>query len=157
MDAKLMPVLRVLVALLIGASLALGAELRTLSGKVLTGELVSLTDKQVVLGGKNGRSTTPISELLLIDLHHESALPSGKYTDVELSDGCLFHCSHLTFKGKEVELKLAGSEQKFKAPLGAVSYLLNNAEDPAIRQEWQKLLAKRRNQDILAINREGVI
>jgi hypothetical protein len=132
-------------------------EVRTVSGKVLTGELLSLTDKQVVIGSGNSRTTTLVSEVLNIDLQHESAPPTGKYSDVELTDGSLLHCSRFALKGKEVELKLASSEQTLKLPLAAVAYLLNEADESANREEWQKLLAKKGNQDLVVIKSGGVM
>jgi hypothetical protein len=152
-----MPITRSLLAFLLFASPGLGAELRTLSGKVLIGEVFKLTDKEVTLGGPNGRSVTPIRDVLAIDFQRESVLPAGKYTDVELTNGSLLHCSRLTFKGTEVELKLALSEQTIKVPLVALSYVLNDADDSANRQEWDKILAKKGNQDILAVKLNGVI
>jgi hypothetical protein len=152
-----MPINRIFLAFLFFVSASSAAEVHTVSGKVLTGDLLSLTDKQVILGGTNGRTITPLSEVLLVDIQRESALPSGKYSDVELTDGTLLHCSRFTLKGKEVELKLASSEQVIKLPLGTVSYVLNNAEDATTRQDWGKILAKKGNQDILAVKSNGTL
>jgi hypothetical protein len=152
-----MPTNRILLTFLLLVSLSPAAEVHTVSGKVLTGDLLSLTDKQIILGGTNGRTITPLSEVLKVDVQHESALPGGKYSDVELTDGTLLHCSRFILKGKDVELKLAASEQILKVPLAAVSYVLNNAEDPSTRQDWGKVLAKKGNQDILAIKSNGAL
>jgi hypothetical protein len=136
---------------------ASSSELRTLSGKVLTGELVGLTNKEVVLAGASGRSTTPINEVLLVDLQREMAPPSGKYSDVELIDGSLFHCSRLNIKGSQVELKFGTPELTVTLPLAAVAYVLNSADDSSSRPDWDKLIAKKSSQDVLVIKREGVL
>jgi hypothetical protein len=152
-----MQLTRTLVAILVCSSLAAASELRTISGKVVTGELVGLSDKEVVLAGQSGRSVTPINEVLLVDLQRETALPSGKYTDVELTDGSLLHCGKLHFKGAQVEIKIGSPELTIVVPLAVVSYVLNNADDTAGRAEWDKLVARKSNQDVLVIKREGVL
>ena len=106
-----------------------GSEVRTVSGKVVAGDLTRLTDAEIVLTKDNKETTIPVSQVLSIDHQRESALPGGRFSDLSLVDGSLFHCGSLAFKGKEVELKLAGSDQKIQLPLTAISYLLNNADD----------------------------
>jgi hypothetical protein len=147
----------IFLALVFCTSSALGSETKTISGKVLTGEIKKLTDKELVLAGPSGETTTPIGQVLSIDRQIESNLPSGKLVDVELIDGSLLHCGRVFLRGKEAELELGSSGQKIKVPLASLSYVLNDADDAATRDEWAKLLAKRRNQDIVAIKREGVI
>ncbi len=136
-----------------------GADLRTLSGKTLSGELVSVSDKEVVIQIAGERKNLLLGEILTIDLHPSGSLPTGiKYSEIELIDGSLIHCTQYRFKGSEVELKLLGSEQVTKIPLASISYILNDAQDQATRQEWmEKFLPKKRNQDIVAIKLNGVI
>ena len=142
-----------------GAISASAAELHTLAGKHLTGDLVNLSEKEIVLKTATGLVSVPTSDVLGVDLQHEAAMPSGlKYTDIELIDGTLLHCEKFTLKGKTVALRLAGSSQPVDVPLATVSYLLNDAQDPAIRQDWQeKQLPHRGNQDILAVKVDGAI
>src|SRR5436190_7499696 len=141
---------RTLLILLLCASPAASAELQTLAGKTLVGDFVRLTDKEIVLKTDTGEVTTPVLSVLQLKL--QDALPptSGiKYTDVELTDGTLLHCKQFVPKGKEAELVLlvpdgATKEPlRIQAPLSAIHYVLNDAHDPAVRQEWQeKFLAK---------------
>jgi hypothetical protein len=151
--------IRSLLALFLCASLSLAGELQTLSGKILNGELVSLTDKEVVFKAGTGQVTTPLADILQLELQREGTLPSGlKYTDIELIDGTLLHCSKFAVKGKDVEITLAGSDLKCKVPLATVTYLLNDAHEPAVRKEWQeKIVAKRGNQDMLAVKLNDVL
>lgn len=148
--------------LFLAASLSLAAEagnakLRTLSGKMVEGELLKITDKDVVVRAKEGEVSTPLLEILDIDLHPGALPPAGtKYVDVELTDGSQFHCSQFTLKNKELELRLV-SGQEVKLPLSAVAYILSDAHDAEVRAEWQKLVAKQGNRDILAIKKEGVV
>src|SRR5438309_11731091 len=111
---------RTLAVFFLFPSLILAADptkVRTLSGATLEGELVGISDKEVVLRINEMPSATPIAAVLEITL---PALPpldqEGKITDIELVDGTLFHCSMFNLKGKEVEFKtLLG--QSIKVPL----------------------------------------
>jgi hypothetical protein len=122
------------------------------------GELVRLTDKELTWRDENNKNVVePLLAVLAVDLRPALSLPKGlKYAEVELTDGSLLHCSRFAVKPKEVELTLAVSGQTARIPLGVVAYILNDADDPAIRQEWQtKHLGKKRNQDYLAFRPKG--
>lgn len=157
-----MKIIRTLSVLLVAATVSLAADapnakLRTLSGKMVEGELVKLTDKDVVVRAKDGEVTTPLMEVLDIDLQAGALPPAGtKYVDVELVDGSQFHCTQFSLKNKEVVLRLI-SGQEVKLPLSAVAYILTDAHDAAVRAEWQKLLAKQGNHDLLAIKKGDVV
>lgn len=157
-----MKITRAIVILFIGGTLAFAADgptakLRTLDGKMVEGELVKLTDKDVVVRAKDSEVTTPLMEVLDIDLQAGALPPAGtKYVDVELVDGSQFHCSSFALKNKEVALKLM-SGQDVKLPLSAVAHMLNDAHDANTRTEWQKLIAKQGNRDLLAIKKGDVV
>ncbi len=133
--------------------------MQTLSGKILTGEVVSLSEKEVVFKTASGQVATPVSDVLQIELQREGTLPSGlKYTDIELTDGSVLHCTQFAVKGKDVEVTLAGSNIKAKVALATITSLLNDAHDPAIRKEWQdKIVSKRGNQDVVAVKLGDVL
>jgi hypothetical protein len=137
----------------------LAGELQTLSGKTHHGELVSLSDKEIVFRATSGQVTAPVADALLLDLQRDQPLPSGlKYTEVELTDGTVLHAVKVAIKGKDVELTLAVSNIKAKVPLAAIVSLLNDAQDAAVKQEWQtRCVAKKGNQDILALKVNGVL
>src|SRR5690349_14148064 len=65
------------------------------TGASAKGELVGLTDKELTWRDENNNTAVqPIQAVLDIDLQPAVALPNGlKYTDVELTDGSLLHCS----------------------------------------------------------------
>jgi hypothetical protein len=134
-------------------------ELHTLDGKHFSGDLVKVTDTEITFKTSTGLVSVPTSGVLTLDLQPEPALPNGlKYTDIELVDGTLLHCEKYTLKGKSVGLRLAVSNQAVEVPLASISYLLNDAQDPAIRQDWQeKQLPHRGTQDILAVKVDGAI
>jgi hypothetical protein len=150
-----MPLYRTLLALLVCASVGLGAELRTLKGEVRKGEVKGITDKEVVFTADGKDVTTPVAEVLQIDFAPAGKLPTdAKWTDVELTDGTLLHCSAFALKGKQVELKLlAGPEVKL--PLAAVANVLNDAQVEKYRKEWTSRLSKKRRHDVVAILRKS--
>src|SRR4051812_33137353 len=155
-----MPATRALIAFLACTTFAFGADtarLRTLTGNTVEGELVSLSEKEVVLKAKEGNVTTPVAEVLDLEFPGVLGQPTPKYIDVELADGSVLHCTGYTLKGKEVELKLALA-QEVKIPLTAVSYFLNDAQEAKVREEWQALLGKKGNRDLIAVkDKEGKV
>jgi hypothetical protein len=165
-----MMIVRSLLALLLSATLAVAAEVHFVPGSTsganlsgsssCKGELVSLTDKELTWRDENNHTIVqPLQAVLNIDLQPALPLPNGlKYTEVELTDGSLLHCSRFALKVKEIELTLAISGYTVRIPLATVAYILNDAQDPALRKEWrEKHLGKKRNQDFLAIRRQGSI
>jgi NPCBM/NEW2 domain len=153
-----MPFLRTVAAILVCATLGLAAELRTLSGKTLVGDLVSVSDKEIVLRGDTGPVPTPLADVLNVTLQPSTSTgPSGTVRSfrVALTDGSVLHCGAFRPVGKEVELPLAAADGKapvtLKLPLAAVASVLGDAQDQAWRQEWQeKYLAKQGKSDLLA-------
>ena len=124
------------------------AELHTLKGDVLKGELANITDKEIVLkvGGK--AVTTPLPEILKLDFPAIAPVKlEGKYSDVELTDGSRLHCKEWTLKAKQVELKtMAG--QTIKLPLSAVANILNNAQEEKYRKDWMERVSRKRRRDV---------
>src|SRR4051812_9004512 len=123
-----MPVRHALIALIFFASVGTGAELRLLNGKTLAGDLISINAKEIVIKTSGGEVPTPLAQVLQLDLE-PVATPKKelKYTDVELIDGSLLHCSQFTLKSKQAELTLLPG-QVVKLPLDAIHYVLNDAE-----------------------------
>ncbi|HEV3204992.1 MAG TPA: hypothetical protein VGY77_11440, partial [Gemmataceae bacterium] len=139
------------------ATLAHGADvakLRTLTGKSYEGELLTISDKGIVFRDKNNNEYgVALKEVLDIDLA-TSAAPTDKYSDIEMTDGSLLHCSQFFLKKNQVEVKLVGGLE-IKIPLASISYILNEAQDAKIREEWQTALSKRGSSDLLAIKDPG--
>lgn len=155
-----MPKYYTLLAFCLLSSSALAAEqakLRTLNGKVVEGELIGVSEKKIDFRGKDGPVSMPFIEILDVDLGHAPAANGGsKYIDVALNDGSVLHCSQVVIKKNEIELKLAIG-QEVKLPLASIAWMLNEAQDPAVREEWQKLLAKQGNHDLLAVKKGATV
>jgi NPCBM/NEW2 domain len=148
-----MPLFRTLSALAICTSLSFAGEpvkLRTLAGKVEEGDLVSITDKEITLQGKEGPIKMPLTVALDLMLPYEASLPSDNYSDIELTDGSLFHCLQFALKGTTLECKLADG-RSMKLRLMSVASVLNDAQNAKIRDEWKGILARKGNLDQLAV------
>src|SRR6516162_8676930 len=142
-----MKALHAVACLVLGVSVAAAAELNTLKGKKLTGDLVAVTDQVIVLKTATGDVSTPLPEAMQLQLAAppEVKLPD-KYTDVELIDGTLFHCKSFLLKGKTIEF-VALPDKKITLPLAKVAYILTDAQDPKMQKEWGEIFADRGKRD----------
>jgi hypothetical protein len=149
----------VLLLLVIQAPAMSAAELRTLAGKSIAGELAGITDKEIILTKDGKRTVVPFAEILQVELQKASeAASTGSVIDVELSDGSLLHCKKVAFKGKQAQVTLEGADAEYEIPLQSISYVLNGAQDAAVRQDWQeKILKKPANQDQVVVRRDNAL
>jgi hypothetical protein len=138
-----MPFRRVFAAFLLFGSTGLAADqLTTLEGQVIDGELVSITDKEIVMLDKAGqRVATPVPQVTALVLAPAAKLPpDARYVKVELVDSTVLHCADVAVKGKDIELTLlaAGGQPrpKVKVPLEIVGYVLRDAHDAAVQKKW---------------------
>jgi len=134
-----MPAFRIcLVALLFCVTVARPDELRTLSGKTIKGTVTAVTDKGVTLKTETGDVTTPLSEILALDLRPVVGVPADKeYAEVRLVDGSALRCAGIALKGKDAELKLLNG-QTIKIGLDKVVAYLNSANKAEIRMSGSR-------------------
>lgn len=126
-------------------------ELRTLGGKSLSGSLISLSDGGLVLDTKDGPVSTPMAQVLALDLAPAGPVPAGvKYSDVRLIDDSIVHCREIRFEGKDAHLTLLTGTQ-LKLPLAAIASLARNAEDAAVRKMFDGIVQKRVRRDRIVI------
>jgi len=132
-----------LLVFFLSATVSHSADLHTLSGETITGDVVSITNKEVVIavGGKN--ITTPLSQVLNLEYNPPGTPITDPFNDVELVDGSLLHCETFTIDNKDIELKLL-SGQKVKFPLAIVANILREAQNEKFRAEWNDKLTNRR-------------
>lgn len=148
-----MPLRASLFALLLCVAAASAAELKTLKGEVVKGEVVSVTPKEIVLDVDGEQRTFATAQLVSVDYAALPKMPAGPYIDVELVDGTLLHCATFSIKKKEVTAKLLGSGVEAKLSLDLVTSVLRSAEDPAIQAAWAtRIAAKQRNFDTVVVN-----
>jgi hypothetical protein len=144
-------------ALLLGALAAPAAELHTLKGQKVIGDVVRITPKEIVLSSGGKEVVTPLAGVLRLEFPDNTRVrPEDKYADVELTDGTLLHCKDYAIKGKEVQMRLLVGPE-VKVPLAAVANILNNAQDDKFRKDWTERVAKRRRQDLVAVLRDDVV
>jgi hypothetical protein len=147
----IMPVRRSLLALLLFASAGWAAELKNLKQETFTGDVVGISDKEVVLNTANGKVTTPIDQVLTLTFGQQAgALPNVPWVDVELTDGTQLHCAKFSVVKNEATVTLlAGQTVKF--PLAGLSQMLANAHLEKNRKDWADILEKTsRSRDVLA-------
>jgi hypothetical protein len=151
-----MPVLRTLLVLLAGTTMAWAdAELRTLGGKTIKGNVVAITATEVVQQGEAGQVKTPLRQVLAIDLRPAAKpLGSSAFTLVRLTDDSVLSCSQVKLQGNQAELTLL-SGQTAKVPLSAVTWLLKEAQDAKVKARWDELLTVKVKRDRIAILRNG--
>src|SRR5262249_19673098 len=134
-------------------------ELVTLKNEVLKGELVSVTDKEIVFQKTGGdRVTFSPKEVLRVDLGPEGKVPpDAKYADVELNDSTVLKCLDVAFKGPNAELTLLLGSQKVVVPIKAISNVLFNSHVEATRKEWTERLQRKRLKDAVGKLNDGAI
>jgi hypothetical protein len=139
-----------LLALFLTSAVSPAAELRTLTGESYNGDLVNLTDKEIIFKVDKKEITTPIAQVLYLSFQPPSSpKPDVKFSEVELNDGSQLHCKTVVFNGKDVKLTLLGG-QEATLPISSVTYVFHEANDAALHQEWQKLFSgKKRNRDVV--------
>lgn len=128
------------------------AELTTLAGKKITGDIASISSQAVVLRTASGDVRTPTPDVLYLDPGGAVAAPA-KYWEVELTDGSLLRCAAVAVKGRRIELTLAGGVAA-AVPLDAVAWMCRDAHDPAIRQLWPGVLAQRGPRDLVVLRQQ---
>src|SRR4051812_22416438 len=107
-------------AVLLNAAVVSAADIFPVKGEPIKGNVVSVSDKDVVFetGGKN--VSRPIKEILKIDYRDADKPATGTtYSMVELTDGSQLFASKLLFRKKELELTLL-TGQVLKLPSGVV-------------------------------------
>jgi hypothetical protein len=127
-----------LLVLFVCTSPAAAAEIKTLKGETVKGEVVSVTAKDIAFKLENGETKTfGVKEIVFIDFGGAAKVPAEKYHNIELTDGTVLHCSELTFKGKEFIAKLPGEGgPALKVPMDVVANVLWEANIEPRRKEW---------------------
>jgi hypothetical protein len=142
--------------LFVAASITGAEELKTLSGKNITGTLKSIDANNIVVTTDSGPVETPLSQALLLELRPARAVPGdAKYYQVRLLDDSEIIAKSIAFSTRDVELTLL-SGSTLKVPLGAVVSVLKDAQDGTIRKQFQTLIKKGKlRSDLILIFKDG--
>jgi len=133
----------------------LADELRTLDGKSVKGELVDLTDTNIVLKTDEGEVSRPLSQVLALDLKEgKPSIPDAKHIALRLLDDTTLLAKHVEFKGKEVHAHLF-SGVTLKLPLTVVVSMLHDAGDKGFQRRWADIASGKVRHDRIVILRDG--
>jgi hypothetical protein len=157
---------RIFAALLLLAPAAAAADLSTLDGKKLTGDVVGITGTELTFKTQAGEEKFLVTTLSAVTLGPApKAFETGKpHTTVELTDGSFFRCSDVTINGEAIELKLlssgTGPEAKnprtITVPLRPALYAVNReAGNLKLEQDFRGLLRTRSRFDLFVFKKKG--
>src|SRR5262245_37155659 len=153
-----MTFLRVAVAGLLLVPIAAAAELSTLDGKKVNGEIVSIIENELTFKSATGSDekylVTTISAVTVGPA--PKGLASGtKHTIVELTDGSVFRCESIAVKGTSVEMKLLGaSPRTVSVPMTSVFSINREAGDLKLEQDFRRLVRGRSAYDRFVFKRK---
>ena len=157
---------RTLLALVALAPVAAAAELTTLDGKKLTGDIVAIKGNELTFKSPAGEEKFLVTTIGTVTLGPApKGLETGKkYTTVELIDGSLFRCSDVTVKGDSVELKLlspgatgpaAANPRTLTVPMRPALYAVNReAGDLKLDQDFRNLVRGRGRYDLFVFKKK---
>jgi len=137
------------------------AEVITLDGKKLTGDLLAVEKERLILRVGQAQVPVPNNTIQAVDWGRAvPAEPKGtKYHEIELTDGSTLRVSRFSIKQRQVECEpLEGPEgvppPRYDLTLDVVFFIMRGAEDPTLRTAWKKMLNARGKRDLYVI-REG--
>src|SRR5262245_61457709 len=156
-----MKALRASILLVLFASLAHSAELATLSGKKLTGDIVAIDAKNVVVRVGGSEQVFPLNDVVSVDLGNPVAkdLEKVRITAIELTDGTVLNCSDFDIKGKTATLVLATTAKEksgatVKVPNTQLFTILRDAQEAKTRLDFQTIVNRRGKRDLM-VRRQG--
>src|SRR5271156_2714427 len=144
-----MPRLWTLLVLLISVGVSIAAdEVRTVNNKSVTGSIVSMDAKEVVVKTADGETVaTPLEDVIAVNLNAVKKVPAGTaYTDIRLVDDSILLCEKFVIKGNSLEATLLGG-QAVAVPLANVSSILRGPEDADLKKQWNALIANKVKRD----------
>jgi hypothetical protein len=159
---------RTLIVLVVLAPTAAAADLATLDGKKLTGEVVAINGNELTFkpaSGAEEKFLVTAIQAVTLGPAPKSMETGKKYTTVELTDGSFFRCTDIEINGDQVELKLlavgaTGPEAKnprtLTIPMRPALYAVNReAGDLKLEQDFRNLLRTRSRFDLFVFKKKG--
>lgn len=132
-------------------------ELKSLSGKNVSGTLMSIDEANVVISGDGGAVSTPLAQTLAVDIAPVKGVPAGaKYTLVRLIDDSVLHCAELQLKGDVAQAELLNGV-KLKFPVASIASFLRDANDPALRKAFDGIAHGTARSDQIVILKDGLL
>lgn len=138
---------RTLLAILILTPVVPAAELSTLDGRKVTGDIVSVTGNDLTFKAGATEEKFLVTAIQSITTGANSAAPASgtKHTTVELLDGTLLRCSEIVIKGGNIELKLLTMPVRtLTVPMRPAVLAINReAGDIKLDQDFRTLMRAR--------------
>jgi hypothetical protein len=147
------------------ASPVFAADLTTLDGRKLTGDIVSVVGNDLTFKTATGEEKFLVTTIGSITTGtNPKAIEGGKkHTVVELVDGSIFRCESVSVKGKMLEMKLLGMSPRTLSVLirdaegGTVFSINREAGDLKLEQDFRAILGRRRKAYDVWIRKEKVV
>ena len=148
-----------MLSLLLAGWLAFAAppalEVDMLSGERLQGELVELTETQLVLKSGTDSRAIPLAQVLELR-QPRPPVPVPKGPRVELTDGTRLACRDVTVTRDKAVLVLHG-ETEIPLPANRLASIRLGESTPALDDAWKELAARESKSDLLVIRKEDVL
>lgn len=145
---------RSLLAACLVVSTAVAADIVPVTGEPIKGEIVSVSDKEVVFTRDGKKVTKPLKEVLKLDYRDVGKLPTGKpYALVELTDGTQLFTDKLLLKKGDFDLTLL-SGPTLTLPRETVANVLFDAASEENRREWKTRVFNSRGKDVIVTKRK---
>lgn len=130
-------------------------ELRTLTGKNFSGAFDKLTDSELTLKTDKGDISTPVPQVLALNLRPAKGIPEGsKSILVRLLDDAALQCKDVTFNAKEATLTLF-SGATLKLPLNLIVSYTREGQNKSLLKKFDEVAGKKARKDRIVILREG--
>ena len=148
-----------MLSLLLAGWLAFAAppalEVDMLSGERLQGELVELTETQLVLKSGTDSRAIPLAQVLELR-QPRPPVPIPKGPRVELTDGTRLAFRDVTVARDKAVLVLHG-ETEIPLPANRLASIRLGESTPALDDAWKELAARESKSDLLVIRKEDVL
>jgi len=146
--------IRTVLLLLSIVSLSRAAELTSLDGKKLKGEIVAIEGSQLTFKATGTDQRYELTKLATVDLSDaRPPAPGSKWIEVELVDGSHFRCSDFKIKNKSAILTLLGSARTIEISAATIFYMIRDISDPKLNQAFRGFLAKRGKRDLWIVSK----
>ncbi len=140
---------------LMAATLAWAAadvNVQTLAGEELSGQLVEVTERQIVLETAQGRKSQPIAGLLSVAPANPRSIENVKPRYwVRLSDGTQLLADAYKVKDRMATIQLCGGGTPLEIPTRSVAWLRLREPDPAVDEQWRAILSQKTAGDLVVI------
>ena len=154
MTASLRPLLMLLAFAPVFSPAIFAAELTTLDGKKLVGEIVAISPTEITFKSNGAEEKFLVTAINAVTLGPapRPVAASVTYVAVELGDGTTFRCSAFSIKGKNIELKLLSDDAKggrtHVVPMTSLFSLMRDAGDLKLAQDFRGLMRDRGKFDV---------